>query len=50
MATDPQRIEWPPALALKDEGLDEFAAEVVPWADDSPRLAEWREMRNTGKP
>lgn len=45
----PGDVAWPPAISLKEEDLDEFTAEVVPWADDSPRLADWRARRNPGK-
>lgn len=41
----PVSVEWPPVTPVREEDFDEFAREVVPWADDSPDLAEWRAMR-----
>lgn len=38
-------VEWPPVIPVPEEELDDLAREVIPWADDSPDLAEWRETR-----
>jgi hypothetical protein len=37
-------VDWPPQ-STPEESFDELAREVIPWADDSPGLAEWRDMR-----
>jgi hypothetical protein len=41
----PGNVEWPPVTPVGDDSLDEFTAEVAPWHDDSPGMAEWRAMR-----
>lgn len=46
----PAGANWPPALDVSDEELDAFAREVIPWADDSPDLAQWRGLRNRADP
>jgi hypothetical protein len=38
----PNKVEWPPALSIPDEGFDAFAREVLPSGTDSPDLAAWR--------
>jgi hypothetical protein len=40
-------VSWPPAHAIEDNEFDEFASEVIPWADDSPDVAEWRKGRQS---
>jgi hypothetical protein len=46
----PGAASWPPAIAIREEDLDAFAAEFVPWPDNSPGLEEWRQMRRVGDP
>jgi hypothetical protein len=41
----PPAVTWPPAHAIPEEELDEFAREVILWPDDSPDLAAWRALR-----
>lgn len=43
----PTEVEWPPAIPVGDDSLDEFTAEVAPWRDCSPGMAEWRAMRRS---
>jgi hypothetical protein len=41
----PTAVEWPSNVPIADEEFDEVAREVIPWADDSPDMAEWRRRR-----
>jgi hypothetical protein len=41
----PTAMEWPPRVAIPEEEFDAFTREVIPWADDSPDMAEWRRRR-----
>ncbi|MEZ5343767.1 MAG: hypothetical protein R2706_20730 [Acidimicrobiales bacterium] len=41
----PRTVSWPPSVSVSDEDLDALAREPISWADDSPELATWREMR-----
>jgi hypothetical protein len=38
-------VVWPPRVPVNDEDMDDFTAEVAPWTDESPGVADWRAMR-----
>ena len=41
----PTPVQWPPAVAIPEEDFDDLAQAVIPWADDSPDMAAWRQRR-----
>ena len=39
-------VEWPPVQPIPESDLDAFAREVIPFTEDSPEYAAWKQRRD----